>query len=133
MGSVAEVWVIEDDRVLMVQQGGSGKRGLWNPVGGGVEDDETPEQAVRRESLEEVGLEPSELEFWQTVHIESPRGLLEIHSFFGKFGGRIKLEDKLLAYGWFTVQGLEELDKKGVLRHSILIDQARDALKNASA
>ena len=44
----------EDDRILLVRA--SGERELWLTTGGGVEEGETDEAAVRRELFEEAGL-----------------------------------------------------------------------------
>ncbi|HSH80742.1 MAG TPA: NUDIX hydrolase [Herpetosiphonaceae bacterium] len=48
--------VIEDNRVLMVQQTYQGAR-FWTFPSGGIEPGETPEMAARREAKEEVGLD----------------------------------------------------------------------------
>lgn len=54
--------IIHDGRVLMVRERGVGATGrhdgqeYWTLPGGGIEPDETPEQAVIREVAEEVGL-----------------------------------------------------------------------------
>ena len=50
------VVIIEDGRVLMVQQTYQGKR-LWTFPGGSIEPGETPEMAARREAKAEVGLD----------------------------------------------------------------------------
>lgn len=48
--------VIQDaDRFLLASHRDSG---LWSLVGGGVEPGERPQEAVRREVLEELGVEP---------------------------------------------------------------------------
>lgn len=47
-------------RVLLLKRGQDGAHpGTWAPPGGKIEEGETPEQAAMRESLEEVGCEPS--------------------------------------------------------------------------
>jgi 8-oxo-dGTP diphosphatase len=61
----------ERDRVLLVRMG-EGERALWVTPGGGVEDGESDEEAIRRELLEETGLEEYELgpHLWtRTAHV----------------------------------------------------------------
>lgn len=42
---------------------GIADRDMWSLVGGGIDEDESPEQTVRREVLEEIGLELGALRF----------------------------------------------------------------------
>lgn len=50
-----------DGRVLMSQRpNGKAHAGLWEFPGGKIESGETPEQALRRELWEELGIEPCE-------------------------------------------------------------------------
>jgi 8-oxo-dGTP diphosphatase len=49
--------------------------GCWTTLGGRVEDDETPDEAVRRELLEEIELTP-EVELWKVFeHIHEGAGV----------------------------------------------------------
>ncbi len=50
----ATAYVIDDDKVLLVNHK---KLKLWLPVGGHIEENETPIQAVKREVKEESGLD----------------------------------------------------------------------------
>lgn len=51
---VASGFLVSGEKVLLVKHR---KLGLWLPVGGHIEAHETPEEALRREIMEEVGLE----------------------------------------------------------------------------
>ncbi|MHA1616182.1 MAG: 8-oxo-dGTP diphosphatase [Candidatus Njordarchaeales archaeon] len=65
------LYIIRDNKVLLIlKKRGLGK-GLYNGVGGKVEKGESIEEAVIRECLEEINVKPEKLEW---------RGLLEFHN-----------------------------------------------------
>lgn len=51
---VVASYIVWDDRVLLINHK---KLGRWLPVGGHVEEGETPEEAAAREAMEEAGIE----------------------------------------------------------------------------
>ncbi len=51
---VISAYIVHNNRLLLVHHKGLD---MWLPVGGHIEPEETPEQAVKREALEEAGLE----------------------------------------------------------------------------
>jgi 8-oxo-dGTP pyrophosphatase MutT (NUDIX family) len=54
--------IIADGNVLFLRRGNGGDHpGEWSFAGGKIEDGETPEEAARRETLEEAGYEPHKL------------------------------------------------------------------------
>ena len=63
--------VDEDERVLLVRFDLPAEPTTWATVGGGIEPGETPEEAARRELLEEAGLDGVELDrpVWVRTHV----------------------------------------------------------------
>lgn len=55
--TASAVVVDRDGRILLARRGADPARGMWDLPGGFVESGEQPEQTVRRELLEESGLE----------------------------------------------------------------------------
>ena len=66
------VFGFRQDRLLLqrVPEGRSAWAGLWNGVGGHVEQGESPAEAARREFFEETGLELTDLRLAGTITVD---------------------------------------------------------------
>lgn len=128
-GQVADVVVVKESKVLLVQQRKEAAHGLWSYPGGGVENGETLEDTVVREVSEELGSKLVNYKFYKKYVITTQRGELTINTFIGELDGDIRLkEDELITYGWFELQQIEEMKDK--LRSDIVYEQAKDVLDN---
>lgn len=125
---IADVIIVKNDKVLLVQQRKESAYGLWSFPGGHIEKDETLEEAVIREVREELGVDLLKPEYQKTYPLSMPDENLEINTFSGELSGEIKLnEDELLAFGWFTIDELTR--RKDALRSPSVIDRAKDAIE----
>lgn len=126
---VADVIIIIDNKVLLVQQRKKSAFGLWSYPGGLVEEGETNEQALVREVKEELGTHLYDYTLLNTYDITNDRGNLKIYSYLGKITGDLIIkEDELIAYKWFSLEELVNIE--GSLRGEIVLEQAKDALKS---
>ena len=77
---VAVALIDADDRILIAQRP-EGKKlaGLWEFPGGKLETGESVEQALKRELLEEIGLDISAVHRWRTQIVDYPHALVRLH------------------------------------------------------
>lgn len=125
--SISDVVIIEDNKVLLVQEKKQMAYALWNFPGGKLDPGETPEQAAYREISEELSVDLINPKFVKTYLVEKLGNDLELNMFTGSIKGNVKIQDdELLAYGWFSLESVEEMKDK--LRGPIILEQIREAL-----
>lgn len=94
------------EALLAMKKRGFG-RGKWNGVGGKV-DDESVEEAARRETAEEIGVEVTDLEkvavltFYFTADPESQNWNQEVHVFFTRNWRGEPTESEEMKPQWYT-------------------------------
>lgn len=108
--------VLRGDDVLLVQRGREPARGLWGLPGGMLELGETVAEGVRREVLEECGVE---VEVGPLVGVFEPMqrdddGLLRYHyvvlDYLARYvGGELLAADDADDARWVALEGLERL------------------------
>jgi 8-oxo-dGTP diphosphatase len=83
---------IEDQRILLVKHHALGPKGVfWSPPGGGLEFGESAEESLKREFLEETGLQTEVVRFLFTHEfLEEPLHAIELFFEVRKTGGRLK-------------------------------------------
>lgn len=101
---VAGVVIVEDRKVLLVQEAFEKVRGQWNLPAGKVDKDETIEEAAVREAKEESGLDVVLGKHLITVHQSIDRPVL--HAFLAiKQDGEVVFDpDEILDARWFSFQ-----------------------------
>jgi len=93
---VALLAFISNDKVLLNRRADADSE-MWEFIGGGVENGETPQDAIKREILEEVGYLVSQkkdkLQFIGDLSFEDHRIVAKVHFFTAKFPGFEYLSD----------------------------------------
>ncbi|WP_257309535.1 NUDIX domain-containing protein [Geothrix fuzhouensis] len=103
MIEVALALIREEGRYFLQRRGATNPvlPGLWEFPGGKVEPSETPLAALRRELLEEVGMDLGE-----ATALPVLEGAVRLHPFLCEGPGRPRTE---LAWGWFTLREMVKL------------------------
>lgn len=116
--------VKKGDKILLGIRGKEPEKGRWVLPGGGVREGETPEEAVKREILEETGLK---------VRIDKKIGVYrtkdgsrEIHYYWASYiSGKLKPSSDILEARFFTMEEVKSLVREGKCG-SIVVDVLRD-------
>ncbi len=101
--------IIDDGRILLIERGREPLKGYWSLPGGAVETGERLEDALRREVLEETGLEVEIihlLEIFERI-MRDPDGKVEYHFILMDYicrptGGTLQASDDASRAEWFT-------------------------------
>jgi ADP-ribose pyrophosphatase YjhB (NUDIX family)/ribosomal protein S27AE len=103
--------ILQDGKVLLVKRAGDPKKGFWALPAGFIEWNEDPQEAARRECLEETGLTVRIGRLIDVFHTPDDGGLADIVIAYAASitGGTLQANDDAEAVEWFTRANLPEL------------------------
>ncbi len=121
----ARAVILRDDNILLIFRRKAGKE-YWTLPGGGVEEDETPEQAVLREVMEETTVTVSIV---RLLASETEDGETKLYYLCAYESGAPQLgegpemaksaPDNLYAPQWVPLSRLDDLDLRAATRRAI--------------
>lgn len=102
--------IIDDNKVFATQRGYGDFKGGWEFPGGKVEANETPEDALKREIMEELNVSIDIKEFLHTVEYDYPKFHLTMHCFLCELTSEhvVLLEHE--AAKWLSPEELDSVD-----------------------
>ncbi len=111
---VVMIVFFKDNKYLLTRRRDSNKRFdlKWQFPGGGWEPGESLEEALKRETKEELGIEPKEYKFLPKIFEEiRDHYHLIFFIFYAPFpkGAKITLNEEADKYGWFTLEEVKKL------------------------
>ena len=107
---VAAAIILDGEKIFATQRGYGEFKGGWEFPGGKIEQDETPEQALKREIREELDTEIEVGELFDTVEYDYPTFHLIMHCFICTVtSGKLVLKEHEAAK-WLTRDTLNSVD-----------------------
>lgn len=102
--------IVHDNKIFATQRGYGEFAGGWEFPGGKIEENETPEGAIKREILEELDTEIEVLELFDTVEYDYPNFHLSMDCFICRIKtGGLVLKEHMNAK-WLTKETLYNVD-----------------------
>lgn len=119
---VAAVILNKDRKVLVCQRNKQKKvaPGVWHMPGGGVEDSESIEEALKREVTEELALDVLSIDSYTDVIHEYPAhdGMHRTAFFIIQAEGKIRLNEENEAYQFISFEALEKYLEPEVISYN---------------
>jgi 8-oxo-dGTP diphosphatase len=108
---IAQIFLVRDQRILILQRASGRGTGWWSPPGGDLELGEQPSDAAIRETFEETGLWIEDVRFLRSWVFRHPDDSYERH--ITSFGAAapteaIVLSDEHTQYGWIALDEYEQ-------------------------
>lgn len=108
--TVAAAIIVDDGKIFATQRGYGKFKDGWEFPGGKIEQDETPQQAVKREIREELDTEIEVGELFDTVEYDYPDFHLTMYCFFCTIiSGDLVLKEHEAAK-WLTRETLDSVN-----------------------
>lgn len=104
----AIAFIVENDKLLLVQRDVDPGRGLWSLAGGFVEVGEHPQYSLKREILEETGLEIQVDRLLDVFHFPNSYVIVIAYAATAT-GGELQAGDDVARADWFTTDALPDL------------------------
>lgn len=129
---IASACVVDNNKVLLVQENKKEIKGLWDLPGGKVKSDEDIKQAVIREILEETGYKIDVNNILLIQNYVTDTGVLLIIFFNAKLLDNKQLkyrENEIKSVKWFTLEELKNIPKDKI-RGGDGFDKILDNIEN---
>jgi len=109
-GLTIDAVIVRDDKVLLIKRGSEPFAGFWALPGGYVDWDETVEDAVKREVMEETGLTVTSLELIGVYSNPDrhPKQCISM-AYAAQTTGDVKVGDDAMDFQWASIESLPEL------------------------
>ena len=114
---IASSCVINNNKILMVQENKSDIQGLWDLPGGKVKINEDIKQAAIRETLEETGYNIDLDNILLIQNYITNRGVLLIIYFYATLSDSRQVEyrkSEISNVKWFTLEEIKNMSKKNI-------------------
>ncbi|MGI8462292.1 MAG: NUDIX hydrolase [Solirubrobacterales bacterium] len=113
-----QAWIERDGKFLFLRRAREPQRGLWNLTGGFLEPFESPEEALRREGLEELGIEIEVgklIGAFSSAYADTGRSTLDLGYRCGLADpvAELHVSDESTEAGWFALGEVPELAFEG--------------------
>lgn len=108
--NVVAAIIIKDNKIFVSQRGYGEFKGGWEFPGGKIEENETPEEALKREILEELNVHINILKYIKTIEYDYPSFHLSMKCYVCTLlDSNIELKEHSAAK-WLSINNLNSVD-----------------------